>query len=223
MKYAGRARATGRRIFYVSLLTAGLLCIVLWLLSFLAYVLAAIIVVWLVLAAFIFQFFRDPGPGAVPSEGILSPAWGRVDYVDETEEEMFMEGRCRRVSIFLSFFDVHVQNAPVSGCIKWLKHRPGRFFSTTNRKCSMENENLLIAIESDEEPGEKLAVRLIAGPIARRTVSFVGEGEKMERGQRMSLIRFGSRVDIFFSLNTIVRVQPGEKVRGGHTIIATRC
>jgi phosphatidylserine decarboxylase len=222
---AGRARRAGLKIVIVSLIIVALV-IGIW--SFVVGPLVSgigltILAVWLIFALFSLSFFRDTEPN-VPSQSdaIVSPAHGTVDLIDETVEAAFMGGPCRRISVFLSVFDVHIQNAPVAGRIGFLKHCPGRFVNAMRTNCGDYNENVLIGFESSEAPGERLAVRLIAGLIARRIVPWVEVGDQATKGQRISLIQFGSRVDLFLPLSTRVQVTLGQKVRGGETIVATR-
>jgi phosphatidylserine decarboxylase len=179
--------------------------------------------VWVLFALFCLWFFRDPNP-EVPSnaEAILAPAHGKVDVIDETTEPEFMSGPCRRVSIFLSVLEVHVQKAPVAGRIAHLKHTPGQFISALKLESATNNENILIGFDSSEKPGEKIAVRLIAGVLARRIVPWISLGDEVARGERVSLIQFGSRVDIYLPIDTKIQVKLGDKVRGGETVIATR-
>lgn len=170
---------------------------------------------------FTLYFFRDPdarvpaGPGLV-----VSPGHGTVDVIDETTEAEFLGGRCRRISIFLSVFNVHVQNAPVAGTVKYLKHRPGKFLNALKTESAAENENVLIGFET-ANPAGKVGVRLIAGLIARRIIPWVAEGDTPARGERISLIQFGSRVDVYLPPETTVAVKLGDKVVGGETVLAT--
>src|SRR5204863_478142 len=127
-------------------------------------------------------------------------------------------GRCRRISIFLSVVEVHVQKAPVAGKIALLKHTPGEFISALKLDSAAHNENTLIGFESGERAGERIAVRLIAGVLARRIVPWVEPGQEVTRGERISLIQFGSRVDVYLPLTTQVRIGLGDKVRGGETV-----
>jgi len=179
--------------------------------------------VWVLFALFCLWFFRDPNPSVpLDAQVIVAPAHGKVDMVDETEETDFMGGPCRRISIFLSVIEVHVQKAPVAGSIMHLKHTPGRFMSALKQESAAHNENLLVGFDSNEQPGEKIAVRLIAGVLARRIVPWIAPGDEVARGERISLIQFGSRVDTYLPLTTRLCVKPGDKVRGGETVIATR-
>jgi phosphatidylserine decarboxylase len=119
-------------------------------------------------------------------------------------------------------FDVHVQNAPTAGRIVHLQHTPGQFLNAMNRESALRNENVLLGLESGERPGERLGIRLIAGVIARRIVPWVGVGDEVARGERLSLIQFGSRVELYFPLNYQVRVVVGNRVRGGETVVVER-
>jgi phosphatidylserine decarboxylase len=173
-------------------------------------------------ALFTVYFFRDPearvpdGPNLV-----VSPGHGKVDVIDEVDEPEFMGGRCKRISMFLSVLDVHVQNAPVGGTVRLVKHRFGKFLNAMAAESAKENENVLIGFESSERPGEKIGVRLIAGMLARRIVPWVNEGDIVARGERISLIQFGSRVDVYLPQGANLKVKLGDKVRGGETIVAT--
>jgi len=195
----------------------------LWLKSSFGFVALAVVGVWILFSVFTLYFFRDPEP-RVPTapEAVVAPAHGLVDCVEETTQPEFIGGACRRVSIFLSVFDVHVQNAPVAGKITFLKHQPGQFLSALKTESAKCNENVLIGIESLEQPGERIAVRQIAGLIARRIVSWVSAGDTVARGQRLGLIQFGSRCDLYLPLTVQIRVKPGDRVVGGETVVATR-
>lgn len=181
-------------------------------------------IVWLLFMLFTIYFFRDPEPDPPPGPGlVVSPGHGKVDAIEEITETQFMGGRCRRVSTFLSVIDVHVQNAPVAGKIAFFKHTDGQFLSALKPESGLRNENVLLGIESSETPGEKIGVRLIAGVLARRIVPFVQLGDKVKRGERMSLIQFGSRCDLYVPLDYKIMVKPGDKVVGSRTVMAARC
>lgn len=184
---------------------------------------AGLFAVWVLFAVFCLNFFRDPNP-RVPEDprAIVSPAHGTVDVIDEVVEPEFMGGPCKRISIFLSVFDVHIQAAPVSGRISYLKHCPGKFMNAMKTECSTENENVLIGFESREKDGERIAVRLIAGLLARRIIPWAAVGDEPARGERISLIQFGSRVDLFLPMDAVIRVKLRDKVRGGESVVASR-
>ena len=186
MKNGSKTTAAARRIIgfalaWLLIWLAGAL-VALWLTPVFAIVVLAGAGVWLLFAAFTLYFFRDPEP-RVPTapEAIVAPAHGLVDCVDETMESEFMGGPCRRISIFLSVLDVHVQNAPVAGRIAFVKHRPGQFLNAMKTDSAKCNENVLIGIESAEQPGERIAVRQIAGLIARRIVCWVNTDDIVAR------------------------------------------
>ncbi len=176
---------------------------------------------WVLFLFFSLYFFRDPDP-RVPTDlgAVVAPAHGLVDCVEQVDEPQFLGGRCRRVSILLSVLDVHVQNAPVAGRIAFLKYQPGRFLSALKTASARGNENLLIGIESSERPGARIAVRQIAGVLARRVVSWVNLDEIVARGQRLGLIQYGSRCDLYLPLAFAVTVRPGNRVTGGETVVA---
>jgi phosphatidylserine decarboxylase len=227
MKHAGKARRAGFRLITITLIGLLLLIaggvIAALLGSFIIAAATTLLIVWIAFAAFCLLFFRDPDP-QVPadSKAIVSPAHGKIDLIDETTESEFMGGVCKRVSIFLSVVDIHVQNAPISGRVAYFKHCPGQFLNAMSTECSAYNENVLIGIESSELSGEKLAFRLVAGLLARRIVPWVAFGEEVIRGERTSLIQFGSRVDLYLPLNYSVTVKLGDRVKGGESVIAMR-
>jgi phosphatidylserine decarboxylase len=172
-------------------------------------------------AAFAFYFFRDPDP-LVPtaSDLVVAPAHGKVDAIDTVTEPEFMGGECQRISIFLSIISVHVQYAPVTGRIALFKHNPGQYLNALKAESARFNENVLIGLESAEPRGERIGVRLVAGVIARRIVPWVNENDAVQRGDRISLIQFGSRVDVYLPRRAKIKVQLGDAVAGGETAIA---
>ena len=166
---------------------------------------------------FNFYFFRDP-QRAIPAgdELILSPADGKVVLIEEVEEPYFLQQKVMRVSIFLSVFNVHVNRIPVSGKVSFLKYVKGKFFVAFAEKASEENEQSIIGIEHRKG---KILFKQIAGIIARRIVYHLNIGEEVSAGQRFGLIRYGSRVDVFFPQNTSIKVKLGDHVVGGETIL----
>jgi phosphatidylserine decarboxylase len=179
-------------------------------------------VLWVLFVIFTFYFFRDPDPLPPVGPGlVIAPGHGKVDTIDTTTEAEFMGGECRRISIFLSVFDVHVQNAPVTGRVAFFKHTPGQYLNAMRADCAQFNENVLIGIESVDPRETKVGVRLIAGLIARRIVPFIAQNDPILRGERISLIQFGSRVDVYLPVNTKVKVQLGDRVEGGLTVLAS--
>jgi len=180
-----------------------------------------LLLLWALFVIFTFYFFRDPEP-AVPAGKnlVLAPGHGKVDTIDTTTEPEFPGGECQRISIFLSVFDVHVQNAPVTGRVAFLKHSPGQYLNAMRADSAKYNENVLIGIETGEPPGAKIGVRLIAGLIARRIVPFIADNEIVQRGERISLIQFGSRVEVYLPRSAKIKVQLGDRVAGGESILA---
>jgi phosphatidylserine decarboxylase len=131
-----------------------------------------------------------------------------------------MGGECQRISIFLSVFDVHVQNAPVTGRVAYFKHSPGQYLNAMRADCAQFNENVLIGIESVDPRNEKIGVRLIAGLIARRIVPWISENDPIQRGERISLIQFGSRVNVYLPKHAKIKVKLGDRVVGGNSVLA---
>jgi len=187
-------------------------------LDYLTWVLLAM---WVVFALFAFYFFRDPDAMVPTGKNlVIAPGHGKVDAVDTTTEPDFMGGECQRISIFLSVIDIHVQNAPVTARVAYFKHTPGQYLNALNADSAKFNENVLLGLESAEPAGEKIGVRLIAGLIARRIVPWVQQNDSVQRGERISLIQFGSRVDVYLSRNAKIKVKIGDRVVGGETVLA---
>jgi phosphatidylserine decarboxylase len=176
---------------------------------------------WILFALFTFYFFRDPDALTPTGKNlVIAPGHGKVDAIDTTTEPEFMGGECQRVSIFLSVLNVHVQNAPVTARVAYFKHTPGQYLNALNADSAKFNENILLGLEAAEPSGEKIGVRLIAGLIARRIVPWVAQNDAVQRGERISLIQFGSRVDVYLSRNAKIKVKLGDKVIGGETVLA---
>ncbi len=170
------------------------------------------------LAAFVFYFFRDPERELPPGEGaVISPGDGKIIDIREVEEPPFIEGACRRITIFLNIFNVHVQRAPVSGDVAYREYRPGEFAVAWHPKASEKNERSSLGLMVR---GDRVLVRQIAGLIARRIVTYPEQGQHVERGERIGLIRFGSRVDLFIPLDWSLDCALGDKVAGGSTVLA---
>jgi phosphatidylserine decarboxylase len=180
-------------------------------------------VVWILFSFFTLYFFRDPNAKTPDGLGlVVCPGHGKVDAVDKISESQFPGGPCHRISMFLSVIDIHVQNAPISGRVVSVTHTAGKFISALEADSALYNENVLIGLDSAETPGEKIGVRLIAGVLARRIVPFVNAGDEIKRGQRISLIQFGSRCDLYVPLNYTIKVKVGDKVVGGETVMAAK-
>jgi phosphatidylserine decarboxylase len=172
----------------------------------------------LVLAAFSAFFFRDPERRIPASDGIvLSPADGRIVRIEEAGSECPLGEKATKMSIFLSIFDVHVNRAPISGCVKSVAYRKGSFLPAFVHSASEKNERNTVTLDNG---GTQVAFAQIAGIIARRIVFRKREGEVVDRGERVGMIRFGSRVDVFLPSRARILVTLGDRVRGGASILA---
>ena len=226
MKNSGKAGVAARRMilwtFIALVALMGVAVLAAAVAAFITAVYVGLVLIWVVFAMFTLYFFRDPNP-RVPSGArlVVSPGHGKVDVIDTLHEPRFMEGECQRVSIFLSVFDVHVQNAPVSGRVAFFKYTEGKFLNALKTESAQHNENILLGIETSDPRGEKVGLRLITGLIARRLVPWVAEGDDIERGERISLIQFGSRVDVYLPLSAKIQVKLGDRAVGGETVLAT--
>jgi phosphatidylserine decarboxylase len=169
----------------------------------------------IVLAAFFLWFFRDPNR-VVPQEPgqIVSPADGLVTEAEWIETT---SGNRLRLSIFLTVFDVHVNRSPVSGTVKVVELRAGQFLNAMKPESVLHNEQTLIVIDAGEY---SVSFKQIAGLLARRIVCTVKAGDRVERGQRVGLIKFGSRVDVLLPAEAELKVKTGSRVRGGSTVLA---
>jgi len=226
MKHSGKPRKAAFRIIFWTLLVLLALLATVVLATIIARhnvaIATSLIVAWVAFTGFTLYFFRNPVP-ATPNipNAVVSPAQGKVDLIDETTEAEFMGGACRRVSIFLSVIDVHVQRAPITGQLVFSKHKDGQFLSATRTDCGDSNENALLGFASTEMPGRKVGVRLIAGLIARRINVWTQTGEAVARGELTSLIQFGSRVHVYLPLDAKIHVKLGDHVRVGETLMAS--
>jgi len=181
-------------------------------------VLLGLFIFFLALTFFIAYFFRDPERVVPPDEKIIvSAADGLVVGVEEMDETDFKLGRMRRISVFLSVFDVHVNRAPVAGRVLKTIYKPGEFLDVRHPESSMRNECLSWSLETAQGP---VVVRQIAGLIARRIVAWSKEGDTLTRGYRFGMIRFGSRTEVFLPLECSVLVKPGDRVAGASSPIA---
>ncbi|MCX6904245.1 MAG: phosphatidylserine decarboxylase [Verrucomicrobia bacterium] len=226
MMNAGKAFKAAMKMIVLAVI----ILVALWVFGYMAYQIGAfirllpyyLVAFWIAFALFVLYFFRDPDPIA-PSEpnAIVAPGHGTVDVIDETVESEVMGGPCKRISIFLSIFNVHVQNAPVHGKVMYLQHKPGLFLNAMRSDCAQHNENVLMGFEPVSRPQDKVGVRLIAGLIARRIIPWIKPGEVVPRSERISLIQFGSRVELYLPASTAIQVKLRDKVVGGQTIVAT--
>lgn len=173
--------------------------------------------------AFAVWFFRDPERVPPPDvDAVLAPADGVLDDVRQAAQCPFFEGPALRLGIYLSLFDVHVQRAPCASVVTRCEHRPGRHVPTVRRGVTDGNEQLLTWFVDAE--GRQCVVRQVAGPLARRICSVLAVGEAVAAGQRFGLIKFGSRVELWLPALPALELaaQPGQRVRGGETVLARR-
>ncbi len=188
-------------------------------------VVAAALIAWLaawpyaipvlLLAAFCLWFFRDPERIIPPEPGaIVSPGDGKVTDVSVVDAS---GAQRRRISIFLSVFDVHVNRSPIAGVIRDVRYQRGKFLNAMGANSAEENEQNIVTVEGE---GRTVIFKQIAGLIARRIVFDRKIGDTVARGERIGLIKFGSRVDVLFDGDAAVQVKPGDRVRGGASVLA---
>jgi len=179
----------------------------LWLLAF----------VLLLLALWVAYFFRDPErTGQRGASLVVSPADGKLIMITEVDEPAFIKGRAVRLSIFMNVFNVHVNRYPVDGAVSYVHYNKGKFFNAAAEKSSLENEQMSVGINSGKY---RVLVRQIAGLIARRIVTYSKVGDTVKQGDRMGIIRFGSRVDVFLPPGTRVLARLGDATVAGVTIL----
>src|SRR6202011_2218563 len=167
------------------------------------------------LAFFFLWFFRDPDR-AIPSYpgAVVSPGDGKVTEVSPVT---IGNEKRRRISIFLSLFDVHVNRAPIAGTIRDMRYQRGKFLNAMNTVSAEQNEQNIVTIDGD---GQTVVFKQIAGLLARRIVFYPKIGDRIERGQRVGLIKFGSRVDVLIDSAASLNVKVGDRVRGGASVLA---
>ena len=172
----------------------------------------------LVIALWVAYFFRDPERTGERGERlVVAPADGKVVLISDVEEPAFVGERARRVSIFMNVFSVHVNRYPVTGVVGFVKYARGKFLNAAVEASSEENEMMSVGLDTGRH---RILVRQIAGLIARRIVTYSREGEQVQQGDRMGLIRFGSRVDVYVPHGSGVRVKLGELTSAGTTVLA---
>jgi phosphatidylserine decarboxylase len=166
------------------------------------------------LAAFFLWFFRDP-PRDIPAAAgaIVSPADGKVTYISS----VLVEGVSRtRISIFLNVFNVHVNRSPIAGTIRSVQYQKGKYLNAMNPASADQNEHTVVVVEGE---GQTVVFKLIAGLLARRIVFNKKVGDQLARGERVGLIKFGSRVDMFLDPEADLRIKVGDHVKGGASVV----
>jgi phosphatidylserine decarboxylase len=180
----------------------------LWLLAF----------VLTLLAIWVAYFFRDPERTGERGERlVVAPADGKIVQITQVDEPAFQQTQAVRISIFMNVFNVHVNRYPVSGTVNYVHYNKGKFLNAAADKASLENEQSSVGIQT--EAGYRVLVRQIAGLIARRIVTYSKQGQKINQGDRMGIIRFGSRVDVFVPLGSKILVAEGQITAAGVTVL----
>lgn len=167
----------------------------------------------------ILQFFRSPSISISKDEKqVLCPADGKVVVIEKTMEREYLKDVRIQVSVFMSPVNVHINRNPISGVVKYFKYNPGKYLVAWHPKSSTENERTTVVIEN--KSGVAILFRQIAGAMARRIVWYVKEGDVVEQGEQFGFIKFGSRVDVFLPLESEIKVEIGQVVKGGLTVLA---
>ena len=171
-----------------------------------------------VMALWVAYFFRDPERSGERGERVvIAPADGKVVMISDVDEPAFLHGRATRLSIFMNVFNVHVNRYPVSGTVRYVHYNKGKFLGAATEKSSIDNEQMSVGIDAGSH---RVLVRQIAGLVARRVVNYSREGEQVTQGERMGIIRFGSRVDVFLPMTASIRAKIGDVTSAGSTVIA---
>ncbi|MFH1287804.1 MAG: phosphatidylserine decarboxylase family protein [bacterium] len=173
--------------------------------------------IFILLAGFVLFFFRDPD--RIPPVGdnlILSPADGTVIEIEKIREEKFLKSDSLKVSIFLSIFNVHINRSPIGGKIKYFEYQKGKFLVASDKEATDKNEKNIIGVKGKKF---EILVYQITGLIARRVVFWMDLEDDVSAGERIGLMKFGSRMDVFCPMNTELKVKIGDKVRGGESVL----
>ena len=173
----------------------------------------------IILFLLVLQFFRNPKiiiP--VNDRHVVAPADGKVVVIEETTETEYLKDRRIQVSIFMSPVNVHVNRMPVKGVVEFFKYHAGKYLVAWHPKSSTENERTTLVVKTPS--GIPILMRQIAGALARRIKWYVKEGQQFEQGQEFGFIKFGSRVDVFLPTNAKIKVEIGQKTKGGMTVLA---
>ncbi|GAB3500278.1 phosphatidylserine decarboxylase family protein [Spirosoma knui] len=210
---------------YTIMLTTGLILVALDLLAYYFLfsdnptALVILLIASLIFFGLIVQFFRVPSRQLTMGESqVIAPADGTIVVIEEAEEGEYFKARRRQISIFMSPLNVHVNRNPVSGIVRYFKYYPGKYLVAWHPKSSTENERTTVVIQSAN--GIEVLLRQIAGAVARRIVWYVKEGQPVEQGSELGFIKFGSRVDLFLPLDADIKVNIGDRTKGGVTVLA---
>lgn len=172
-----------------------------------------------VLFLLILQFFRSPWREIMmPNDNLVyAPADGKIVAIEEVNEDEYFEDKRIQISIFMSPTNVHVNRNPIGGTVNYFRYHPGKYLVAWHPKSSTENERTTIVIGNGET---EILLRQIAGAVAKRIVNYLNVGEKVQQGDEMGFIKFGSRVDLFLPLDAKINVKLNQKVKGNRTVIA---
>ncbi|WMN08002.1 phosphatidylserine decarboxylase family protein [Marivirga arenosa] len=210
----------GRKILFFSLIIfIGIFFLFEYVLNTPQWVNDGILIILIVVYLLILQFFRNPKFIINKNDKhVLAPADGKVVVIENTEETEYFNEKRKQISIFMSPVNVHVNRSPISGVVKFCKYHAGKYLVAWHPKSSTENERTTIVVENGS--GIEVLFRQIAGAMARRIKWYVNEGDVVEQGGEFGFIKFGSRVDIYLPLDAEVKVNIGDKTKGGRTVIA---
>jgi phosphatidylserine decarboxylase len=173
---------------------------------------------FLILTVFVIWFFRNPERKVPLEDGlVVAPADGRILKIEDVQENAFLHAQCKKVSIFMNVFNVHVNRMPYSGRVEEIRYHKGQFLSADLDKASMLNEKNAVFIKTEGDVG--ILIIQIAGLIARRIVCWIKEGMCVQKGERFGMIRFGSRVELFLPGTARIAVKEGDRVKAGETPI----
>lgn len=167
---------------------------------------------------FILYFFRDP-ERVVPDDprAVVSPADGKVILIEKVTDERFLHGQVLKISIFMNIFNVHVNRIPYDGVVKEIRYQAGQFLAADQERASFENENNAVFLEVEDE--RRMVVVQVAGLLARRIVCWAEHGDKVRKGMRFGMIRFGSRLDVYLPLSVQIEVEIDQRVAAGQTVL----
>lgn len=185
-------------------------------LALMGWLIAALL--WAIVLVWVVAFFRDPAWRGKPEERVLlAPADGKVVSILETDEPAFIGDRAIRISIFMNVFDCHVNRYPCDGIVEYRSYNPGTFGHAGTDKASLSNEQSSVGLETSRG---KVLIRQIAGLVARRIITDHATGTPVKQADRLGMIRFGSRVDLFLPRGTVVKVKVGDRTRVADTVVA---
>jgi len=215
-----RIHKEGHTILLVSALILTILNVAVYQFWPLPFVFWPLLVLSIVFYLLILQFFRNPVRQIVASDNnvVYAPADGRVCVIEEAVEEEYFKGKRLQVSIFMSPLNVHVNRNPVSGIVNYFRYHPGKYLVAWHPKSSTENERTTVVYKFGE--GTEILMRQIAGAVAKRIKWYISEGDRVEQGNDMGFIKFGSRVDLCLPLDAKIEVSMDQQVKGNRTIIA---